>query len=248
MSKTAADVPADDAILCEACGYTLDGLPLTSNCPECGKPIAESASDGQRQPPAWESPGGGSSVARFWKSTGAIIFRTSHFFRTSTARGPLREPWRFALLHWGIAAILFGTAAAIHWWWYANYIYFGEYPRLIYVIAGMAVLTFLALWMLTRLAASLTTWEARYRGYRLPRTVVLRGLYYHAAHYLPVALVALATTLANAWLWRRHVFNLARFNYANAYLWCLSVEVVGLAMYLFWTYWAAMRNMMYANR
>jgi hypothetical protein len=247
MAKTAADVPADDAILCEGCGYTLDGLPLTSNCPECGKPIAESAGDEHRRPPAWEATNG-SPLARFWRSSGAIIFRPSHFFRTSTARGPLRDPWRFALLHWAMAAILFGCAGALHWWWYAKFIYFGVYPPLPLVIAALAILTFFTLWILTRLAASLTTWEARYRGYRLPRSVVLRGLYYHAAHYLPVALAALATTLTNALLWRRHVLNLVKFNYANAYLWCLSLEVVGLAVYLFWTYWAAMRNMMYANR
>jgi hypothetical protein len=247
MAKTAADVPADDAILCEGCGYTLDGLPVTSNCPECGKPIAQSAGDEHRRPPAWEA-NDGRSLVSFWRSTGAIIFRPSHFFRTSTARGPLREPWRFALLHWGIAAILFGGAGAIHGWWYAKYIDVGDYPPLPLVIAVLAVLAFFALWLVTRLAASLTAWEARYRGYRLPRTVVLRGLYYHAAHYLPVALAALGTTTANAWLWRRHVFTLARFNYANAYLWCLSLEVVGLAIYLFWTYWAAMRNMMYANK
>jgi len=39
-------VPADPldpaTLLCERCGYVVDGLPLAGACPECGKPIAES--------------------------------------------------------------------------------------------------------------------------------------------------------------------------------------------------------------
>src|SRR5438309_5263271 len=186
MSKTAADVPADDAILCEGCGYTLDGLPLHSRCPECGKPIAESAGEGSRRPVEWEA-GDDGAIGRFARSTAAITFRPSHFFRTSTARGPLGPPRRFAMIHWAVASLLFGAAGAMHWWWYAHFIYFDTYPRLVPVIGLLGALTFVSLWGLTNLAAALTTWEARYRGYRLPKNVVLRGLYYHAAHYTPVA-------------------------------------------------------------
>jgi hypothetical protein len=242
-----ADVPADSAILCEGCGYTLDGLPSHSNCPECGKPIAQSTADDNRRPPAWEG-GQDHAVRRFVTTSWSAIVRPSRFFRTATARGPLATPRRFAFLHWAIASLLFGAAGAAHWWWYANYIYFDTYPRLVFATMGLALLTFLTLWGLTIVAARLTTWEARYRGYRLPKIVVLRGLYYHAAHYLPVAAVTLATTLGNVWLWKRHVLNLGRGNGASVYLWGLSIEVVVAAMYLFWTYWAAMRNMMYANR
>jgi hypothetical protein len=32
------------------------------------------------------------------------------------------------------------------------------------------------------------------------------------------------------------------------YLYTLSGEVILAAIYLFWTYWIAMRNIMYANR
>lgn len=34
--------PDPDALLCEACGYPIDGLPEDGNCPECGRPIAQS--------------------------------------------------------------------------------------------------------------------------------------------------------------------------------------------------------------
>ena len=48
-------VPAESDILCEGCGYTLNGLPEDGRCPECGKPVAESI-DAARTAPAWEHP------------------------------------------------------------------------------------------------------------------------------------------------------------------------------------------------
>lgn len=40
-----ADAPSrinDHTLLCERCGYIIEGLPETGACPECGRPIAES--------------------------------------------------------------------------------------------------------------------------------------------------------------------------------------------------------------
>jgi hypothetical protein len=99
--------------------------------------------------------------------------------------------------------------------------------------------------LLTRLAARLTTWEATYRGIRLPIDVVRRGLAFHAAHYLPLGVAALATTAAY------HIGLYFSPNYWSLhgmlYLAVLSGEVILGAAYLFNTYWIAMRKMMYAN-
>src|SRR4051812_49598289 len=57
MTRVAPIVPAESDLLCEACGYTLNGLPEDSNCPECGKPIRESIGS-ERQVPRWEREGG----------------------------------------------------------------------------------------------------------------------------------------------------------------------------------------------
>ena len=78
----------------------------------------------------------------------------------------------------------------------------------------------------------------------MSQPVVLRGLHYHAAHYLPVALVALVTVAGY------QVLDLSRLgpNAPVRYLYVLCGEVVAGAGYLFHTYWIAMRNMMYANK
>jgi hypothetical protein len=237
MSRTAADVPAPTSILCENCGYTLDGLPTNSNCPECGKPIAESIGDDRRRPPPWEQ-STGTPLIRWARTTALAIFHTSHFFRSTTAHGLYFAPRRFASVHWIIASFLFAVAAWAHSWYVSGGI---RMPLTYCFLLGIA--TYFALAITTSIAASLTTWEARYRGFRLPKTVVLRAMYYHAAHYLPVAAGALLTTATFACLSHR-----LGPEWIARYLVLISAEVILAAGYLFWTYWAAMRNMMYANR
>jgi hypothetical protein len=241
MSRTAADIPADSAILCEHCGYTLDGLPADGNCPECGKPVTDSTAADGRQLIPWETK---PSVATFLTASGAVIFRPSHFFRHFLARGPKTPSRRFAMVYWVIGSMLFSIAAYEHQLWYARYYTdwsFVKPPLLLGLWAAGVV----AFYGITLLAARLTVWEARYRGLRLMRDAVLRGLDYHAAHYLPVGLLAAITTSLHNFLIERRIIGSQT---DTRYLWILSGEVVLCAMYLFWTYWAAMRNMMYANR
>ena len=73
---------------------------------------------------------------------------------------------------------------------------------------------------------------------------VLRGLYFHAAHYLPVGLSALLTLIASQFALNHYP---AKFTY-DRYAYILCAEVILAAGYLFKTYWIGMRNMMYANR
>ena len=113
------------------------------------------------------------------------------------------------------------------------------------IFALIGVATYLLLYGTTLLAARLTHWEATYRGYRLPMNVVKRGLFYHSAHYLPVALVAFFTVVGYRVLVELNILTLAT---AERYLYVIAGEVVVGAIYLFQTYWIGMRNMMYANR
>ena len=65
-------------------------------------------------------------------------------------------------------------------------------------LAGIPILgafVYAMLGILTPVAASLTSWEAAYRGLRLPLPVVQRGMDFHAANYLPVGLLTALTII-----------------------------------------------------
>ena len=241
MPTVSPSLPAESDLLCERCGYTLNGLPPDGNCPECGQPVRASAFP-DRAPPAWES------GHHFWATTAAVIFRPTRFFRQSTSRGDGAASARFGARNIAIASGLFALAASIHAQWLVDYNSGSPMAPAaqLLVFAVLWSLIFFALIYLTRLAARLTNWEASYRGLRLSVPVVRRALDYHAAHYLPVALIALATVITFRVLQVRHLsFG---YEHVNAYLYTLSGEVVVGAGYLFQTYWIGMRNLMYANR
>ena len=248
MTRVAPVVPGETDLLCEGCGYTLTGLPEGANCPECGRPV-ESSVGHSRSPPSWEidPPTAGRFVA-FLSTTATVTFRPSHFYRTTTVRGDVARARQFAWIHWAIASVLFAAAAWIHSMLFWSVGIKATLFNLVSGISGMLMLTlmvFATLAGVTWLAARLTTWEATYRGIRLPVGVVLRGMYYHAAHYLPVALLAFDTVAGYRLLEWVKITDLRT---GTTYLYILCAEVIVCAAYLFHTYWIAMRNMMYANR
>jgi hypothetical protein len=240
MTRVAPLPPAEHDLLCEFCGYTLNGLPEQSNCPECGMPIAASIGS-KRHPPLWEQ--------RRWSfiaTTLQIIFRPTQFFSSTTARGNLRRAATFGHMHWILASILFGIAGSTH----ASLFYMSGLwtAKLFSRLSGaalLAIVSYAGLWATTWLAVRLTAWEAAYRGLRLPLPVVTRSMYYHAAHYLPVGLAAVATVVTYAILYERRMLDVQTL---TPYLYAICAEIIVAAAYLFKTYWIGMRNMMYANR
>ena len=248
MSYAAAanPIPSESDWLCEACGYVLTGLPAGGRCPECGKPTDESARS-LRQPPLWERPDEG-AVKRFVLTTFQLLFRPKRFYRSLATRGDRRKSARFARVHWLIASCLFALAGWLHVDWSLN----GRpgapigsavaWPAAIALAAACYVL----LTGTIHIAARLTSWEAGYRGLRLPLPVVQRGLDYHAAHYLPVALLAAASVAGYRALLTHDPVH--AISWGVGYLYALCGEVVAAAFYLFKTYWTGMRNMMYASR
>jgi len=169
--------PEETDILCENCGYMLNGLPASGNCPECGSNIDLSVSERFRQPSLWESIGDPRPKwLRFLLTTSQIIFHPKRFFRGSTSRGQVITAHRFAQIHWLISSLLLGLAAWLHWDSELRSLNLPGWvsPSL---LVAMPILIYAATVLIIRLAARLTTWEAAYRGYRLPAAVVLRALY-----------------------------------------------------------------------
>ena len=236
-----ATIPAETDLLCETCGYVLSGLPdgADARCPECGKPVADSDPD-LRTPAAWEERHSFSSLLA---TSVHVLFRPTHFYRTLATRRPTAAARQFAAVHWWVAALLFAVAADTH---LRSFIASRKlrFPYNLLEVAAFTAFAYVFLAVTTRLAGWLTHWEASYRGYRLPRPVVERGMYYHAVHYLPVALVTALTVTGYALAFSR---GFAGVTSTVTYLYVLSGEVVLAAVYLFWTYWIGMRNMMFAN-
>ncbi len=238
--------PSETDILCEHCGYGLNGLPSTGVCPECGQPIADSTTNDQRDLPPWESvddPGWGA----FALTTLQIVFTPRRFFRHLRTRpGNAAYDAEFAKRHRIIAAFLFGAALLMHADWMTHGRIFRQ-PWLYLAIYGLsaAAATGMLLTLVTWAAASLTKIEGTYRGYRVPLDVVRRAMNYHAAQLLPVALITFLTVLG----FRLGVeFGYIPYWRELQYLYVLCGEVVLFAFHLFRTYWIAMRNIMYANR
>jgi hypothetical protein len=234
--------PSDTDLLCEQCGYALTGLPPGSLCPECGTPTAESDPK-HRHLPAWENRSKFLPI-RFLTTSAGVLFRPTKFYRTLVTRPAVDRSGSFAWVHWFAASLLFALAAYGHSTGFIPAVTDTLTVNGWIIWASLSVGTFIVLLALTHLASRLTTWEATYRGLRLPLVAVKRGMHFHAAHYLPVAMVAVVTVLGYDFLLARHVLSGLS---AMPYLYVICGEVIVGALYLFRTYWIGMRNMMYAN-
>src|SRR5579862_2579350 len=185
-------LPAETDILCENCGYTLNGLSENGRCPECGVEIGVSISPDLRKPPVWEDPLAGPVWKRFIANSAQVIFTPKRFFRSLNSRGDIAPALNFAKIHWAIAGILLGIACWFHSLWSWDYsLIHSRRPGWIspLILIGAPIGIYLGISITQYVAARLTAWEAAYREYRLPHRVVVRAMHYHAAHWLPMSLL-----------------------------------------------------------
>jgi hypothetical protein len=244
MARVATVVPDETDLLCEGCGYTLNCLPQTGNCPECGKPISESVGI-HRSFSEFESH---PSLATLIDTTLRVLLHPRGFYSELATRSNTDAALRFTHFHRLLASVLFALAAAGHLLWILQTLRItGVAPLIVFAVAAIVgiPLLYLLLSGLTRLAAWLSAIEARYWGMRLPLPVVRRGMQFHTANYLPVAMLAAALVWGYRLLLETGILS-RRFD--DIYLYTLCGAVIVSAMYLFRSYWIAMRSMMYANR
>ncbi len=241
-----ASVPAETDILCEHCGYGLNGLPTDGRCPECGELIADSTVGDGRNLSPWES-SDGSTLSRFVRTTRGVIGSPTVFFRHLQTRPEHDASQSFASRQHWLSSIVLGLTAAIH----ANIMGVLDFMGRPGVLAPLLfapvfiVLTRIALGGITKLASVLTRVEGGYWGYRMPGGAVRRVMNFHTAQLLPVAVVAFLTVSIYSVLRSTNILNGL---WDIKYLVIISIEVLLGAGYLFRTYWIAMKNIMYANR
>ncbi len=243
-----APPPAETDLLCEHCGYILNGLQREQgNCPECGQPTIDSIQPGHRVASPIEIEW---SRKAFWATTSRILLQKRRFFRETTSRGDHPNVVRFGRVQRLISGTAFGIAGAVHGAWVAETQLWVSHWTLVplsilaVVTVVLAALAVLMLDLVTRLATWLTSKEGAFWGMRLPGHVVTRAMSFHAANYLPAAALALLVTGGY-----RIALMLGWMDASSGvkYLVTLSVLVVVSAFWLFESYVIAMRRIRLAN-
>jgi predicted RNA-binding Zn-ribbon protein involved in translation (DUF1610 family) len=249
MPFRAETTPVESDLLCESCGYLLNGLEThdASQCPECGERLETSLDPAGRKLSPIEQ---GWNLANFWATTRQVWLRKRKFFRETITRRESVEVTRFGQTHRWIAATLFGIAAAAHLAYMAEtrlWLLKWSIVSVAMILVATPALTLLAaglLHLVTRLAIIATAAESKFWGMRLPTNVLTRAMDFHAANYLPVAALAVLITVgyrvALAFGWLDALSGVP-------YLVTLCVAVVLGAVWLFESFVAAMRRIRLAN-
>src|SRR5688500_11960173 len=153
MTRAVATVPHDTDVLCEHCGYVLNGLPDDGRCPECGQSISDSVGVQIRQPPRWEREDRKPGVADFLATSAQVLCQPTRFYRALATRRTTAPARRFAYAHWMVVSVMMTAAIWAHLQW--NLLPGGAgVPRIL--LLPLLVVIFFLLTGTTHIAARLT--------------------------------------------------------------------------------------------
>ncbi len=93
-----ASAPAEEPVLCQSCGYTLEGLPVEGMCPECSRAIATSV-PAHRTGADWQTRGWWAGLRAFIVEPLAQSRKLRH--RTEDVKQQQINLWLAALLYAG---------------------------------------------------------------------------------------------------------------------------------------------------
>ncbi len=233
--------PVASDTLCESCGYLLNGLPDSGNCPECGTPVSHSTAALHRHPPAWES----GSRSRFFSTFSAVITRRRAFFQNLSLHADTRRSRYFALICLSLSAWMNLKTIAAHYLVLELLSVAPTWASLLFMLLALLLFAILAAWWaLLELVVYLTALEGAFWGLRLPRPIVRRVLHYWTAQ---IAVASLVLAIIPVGYLLLIVARPDMGLYMSTYLYTLSGAVVVVAIYLFQTYFGAIKAIVHAN-
>lgn len=229
MADPSVAFPVRDS-LCEHCGYPLQGLNPTGDCPECGTPIAASDPSHRTGLP-WQNR---MSFTSWLQTAWWIAARPTQAFGLLRLGGSNTHEQCFLLIH---ALVIAAGWAAFAWWrdgrWFA--------------IALHGVIALMAVCMMTYIEVLGVTYFSWRRGWRVPWALAERIACYASPAWIPAATVLAAFSMME----RASVFAplLSRLgpHAATGYL-IGNVVLLGVSMLGFETLvWIGVRRTRFAN-
>jgi hypothetical protein len=154
---------------CEGCGYILADIPVSTNCPECGRPVAESMPE-RRQAPAFARAVTFAQANRmFWTTLRKLVFDKSFFARLAVHRDQARDR-TFFIGACSLMAIVTSLTICVPWFLFDETLI--GHPLVDAVVVACACL--LGPVLLAGLAAA----TAAVLGHRTPQSAAVVSFYW----------------------------------------------------------------------
>jgi hypothetical protein len=149
-------------LLCERCGYVVEGLPAEGACPECGKPIEESLPE-RRVGTPWQQSRSGANLARTWRMSLFHPIRTLSVLAESPVSDTRLRRW---------TTLASALLLSFSWWQYGAISVVREEPLSLLVLIALVLICAVALWPILLGLTQVETWGlgviAKTRGFRVP--------------------------------------------------------------------------------